>query len=231
MKINNYTAYNLINNRNFGYVTPKKINFSGANVFAFSKIKQKMVDVVDFKPIIDFAKLDKQKTYLGLQYENSVSAKVIRLFTQHFCPKKEIPCHVFCLANQDGEWIIYQSCYRENPQLGTKSGSNKAKALDWAKSKRNHEKTTEVFEMPMDVSKLEKNLGKFYGIIDIFKLGCSIILGGKGKNNSGVVCSEYIAFGFDKICDFYKKPAWLITPAHFKNYVERMHVKKIDCVN
>ena len=176
--------------------------------------------VTDKKPFIDFNSLDKQKTYVGLQYGPGISSKIIRLFTRQYCPNHDIPIHVFCFANNGEDWLIYQSCYRANPRLGTFPGASKSKAEEWAISRRNHRKKCEVFEVDVNIAPLEENIGVKYGLKDVLKLGKAILLGrnGKQQDSPGVLCSEYIALGIDNICKFYNIPSWCITPAHFKDY-------------
>ena len=73
--------------------------------------------------MIDFEKLDKNKTYLGLQYGTSLIAKQIKRFSKDYAPdSKEIPTHVLAFVYRLGEWWIYESHADTNKDLGVPSG-------------------------------------------------------------------------------------------------------------
>ena len=173
--------------------------------------------------LLDFNNLDKDKTYVGLQYGTDNVAKQIQRFSGEYCPGAEAPTHTICLTNENGEWIVYQSSGRPNELLGTPSGTYKISASKWADVVR---KKFELYDMNVDTKILEQNLGQQYGSRDIVQLMKVSILNKNGTQSDcpGVTCSEYISLGFDKICQFFKLPAWCITPAHYKSYVMQQNI-------
>lgn len=171
--------------------------------------------------IIDLAKLDPQKTYVGMQYGIDKTAKGIQICTQKYCPDSEVPSHVFSLVNENGEWYIYQSNGHATPTLGASAGVNKTRAVDWIALAKNQVKRFETYEFPVDRTVLQNHMGEGYGKGDIVNLLKAFLFNSNGQQGDapGLICSEYIALSSPEIQSFYNLPAWCITPAHFKNYV------------
>lgn len=76
--------------------------------------------------MIHFEELDKNQTYIGLQYGISRVAKKIIKYTKQYAPSSpnDIPTHVFAIVYRHdlGGWWIYESHLRENKELGFPSG-------------------------------------------------------------------------------------------------------------
>lgn len=186
---------------------------------SYSKVSEpKLVSVMMPQKEINLGNFDKNKTYVGLKYGTDNIASQVKYFSGEYCPGTEPPVHAVCLTYEDGKWWIYQSNALSNEVLGTPSGTNKVDALSWLKTINNK---LEFFDLNVDVSVLKENIGQPYGKQDILKLLFASVFNTNGQQSdgSGIICSEYIALGCKDICEFYKLPAWSITPAHIKNYM------------
>lgn len=172
--------------------------------------------------MIQFEKLDKHKTYLGLEYGESFISKQIERFTAQYAPYAlNIPSHAFALVYKFGEWWIYES--HATAKKGLPAGVRKYKQSKFEEIEKS--KLTRFCSYPLRLNKreLEIHLGEPYGYGDIKSL-CHAALhksNGEQKDSEGLICSEYIALAYPRICKFFKLPAWCITPAHFQNYIER----------
>ena len=180
---------------------------------------------------VNFNELDKEKTYIGMQYgrRNKLAKQIVR-FTKKYCPESDVPAHVFALSFKDGEWWVYESHIITNKDIGLKQGSHKLKASDWIKLGKNAFAETDVFEADFDAKLLDRNAGQPYGKGDMAKMLISSIFNRNGKqsDSEGLLCSEYIAKGMKDICEFYNLKPWCITPAHFKDYMVRKGAKEVN---
>ncbi len=171
--------------------------------------------------MINFDKLDIHKTYLGLEYGDSLIGKQIIKFTSQYAPNSlNVPSHVFAIVHKFGEWWIYES--HANGKNGLPAGVRKYKSSKFEEIEKNKLKRFMAYPLRLNKSTLEKHLGEPYGFGDIKSL-CLAGLNksnGKQKDRKGLICSEYVALAYPRICKFYKLPAWCITPAHFQNYIE-----------
>ena len=180
---------------------------------------------------INFNLLDKNKTYIGLQYSNQHKiAKQIVRFTKKYCTKSDVPAHVFALSHQNGEWWVYESHIMTNEQIGLKQGSHKLKAKDWYNLGKNRLAETDIYEANLDTNLLDKNAGQPYSFGDAFKHALMSVLNKNGKqdNCEGLLCSEYVAMGMKDICKFYNLKPWCVTPAHFKDYMVKHSIKQVN---
>ena len=81
----------------------------------------------------------------------------------------------------------------------------------------------------MDFKALDKLLGEQYAMASIKDL----MLAGIHKNNGnqkdrqGYICSEYIATAYYPIREYFKLPAYCITPAHFMQYIIDNNIKEV----
>lgn len=172
--------------------------------------------------MIDFEKLDKNKTYLGLQYGTSLIAKQIKRFSKCYAPdSKEIPTHVLAFVYRLGEWWIYESHADANKDLGVPSGVRRYKLSVWLEIEKNTQNQFKAVPFDIDFKKLENYIGQPYGVGDIRNLLKAAIFhnNGKQKDRKGLICSEYIALCAPYVPEFYNLPAYCITPAHFEDYL------------
>lgn len=174
--------------------------------------------------MIDFEKLDKHKTYLGLQYGTSLIAKQIRRFSKDYAPdSKEIPTHVLAFVYRLGEWWIYESHSDGNKDLGVPAGVRRYKLSVWLEIEKNTQNQFKAVPFDFDFKTLEHYIGQPYGVGDIRSLLKAAIFhsNGKQKDRKGLICSEYLALCAPCVAEFYNLPAYCITPAHFQDYIEK----------
>lgn len=180
---------------------------------------------------INFDKLDKEKTYVGMQYarRHKLAKQIVR-FTKKYCPDSDVPAHLFALAFKDGDWQVYESHIMTNEELGLVPGTHRLKAKDWMGLGKNAIAETDIFEAKLDVDALEENANEPYGKGDMVKQFFASIFNfnGKQSDSKGLLCSEYIATGMQDICDYYDLPTWALTPAHFKDYLVKQGAKQVN---
>lgn len=178
--------------------------------------------------MIDFEKLDKRKTYLGLQYGTSLIAKQIKRFSKCYAPdSKEIPTHVLAFVYRLGEWWIYESHADGDKDLGVPSGVRRYKLSVWLQIEKNTQNQFKAVPFKINFKSLEHYIGLSYGTGDIKELLKAALFhsNGKQKDRKGLICSEYIALCAPYIQEFYNLPAYCITPAHFEDYLTKNPVE------
>lgn len=174
--------------------------------------------------MIDFSKLDKTKTYLGLQYGTSMVAKAIRKYSQCYAPDSEvIPTHVLALIHYLNSWWIYESHMHAHRDMGIPSGVRRYKASKWLEIEEDELEEFEAVPMEFDIEQMEEYIGFPYGIGDIQALMKAALLhnNGEQEDHEGLICSEYLALCHPDICAYYQLPAYCITPAHFQDYIDK----------
>ena len=175
--------------------------------------------------MIFFGELDKNKTYIGLQYGNSAIAKKIIKYTRQYAPNsQDIPTHVFAIIyrHELGDWWIYESHIKENKELGFPSGVRRYSAKKWKKAEIKNIHQFEAYPFPFDRYYLEDFVGFRYGTGSIASLMLAGIKkkNGSQKNRAGYICSEYLACCNPNISTYFELPVWCITPAHYQRYLE-----------
>lgn len=171
--------------------------------------------------MIDFDALDKSKTYLAVQYGEGLISKKIRKYSKQYAPNsKKIPTHVLALVYSGG-WFIYESHARAVKKLNIGAGVRKIPVNLWKIAERTRQRQYFAYPLDLDREELEKHLGEPYSVGDIQSLFFAALKNdnGKQKDCNGLICSEYMALCYPKICEFYGLPAWCITPAHFADYL------------
>ncbi|DAB06232.1 TPA: hypothetical protein CPT92_07065 [Candidatus Gastranaerophilales bacterium HUM_13] len=176
----------------------------------------------------NFEKLNKRKTYIGLQYGTSLIAKKIRKYSKSYAPNsKEIPTHVFALVFRLGEWWVYESHAKGFKKLGIPEGVRRYTIDKWLEIEKKTQEEFKLYPLKLNFKTLEKNIGFPYGTGDIESLLRAAIFhrNGKQKDRPGLICSEYIALCSEDIQKFCNLPAWCITPAHFQHYIDTKGIK------
>lgn len=171
--------------------------------------------------MIQFDKLDIHKTYLGLEYGDSLISKQIEKFTADYAPNSlNIPSHTFALVHKFGTWWIYES--HASAKKGLPSGVRKYKQSKFEEIEKNKLKRFCAFPLRLNKTQLELHLGEPYGFGDIKELCLAALHKSNGmqKDRKGLICSEYIALAYPRIQKYYKLPTWCITPAHWQNYID-----------
>ncbi len=174
--------------------------------------------------------LDKSKTYIGLQYGQSLIAKEIRRFSKDYAPEsKEIPTHVCGLVFRYGEWWIFESHADGIKKYLIPSGVRHYRAENWEKVEPKCSSEYKFFELPLEEKKLEEFIGQPYGIGDIESLLRAAIFNrnGKQKDRKGMICSEYIASCCLPITEYFELQPYCITPAHFQKYIDDNNIKEV----
>ena len=172
-------------------------------------------------------KLDKTKTYLGLQYGTSLIAKKIKKYSKCYAPDSDnIPTHVLAIVyreNAGNTWWIYESHADAHKKLGIPAGVRRFKKDKWLEVEKDTQNEFECVELDLNFETLEEHIGEQYGTGDIAALMRAAILNrnGKQKDRNGLICSEYIALAYPKICEYYDLPPHCITPAHFQEYIDK----------
>lgn len=173
--------------------------------------------------------LDTSKTYIGLQYGNSLIAKEIRRFSKDYAPNsKEIPTHVCGLVFRYGEWYVFESHADSVKRFLIPSGVRHFRADNWEKIEPKCGSEYKFYEMPLDEKSLEEFIGQPYSIGDIASLLRVAITNNNGsqKDRKGLICSEYIANCCPTITKYFNLPPYCITPAHFQRYIDENGIKK-----
>ena len=175
-----------------------------------------------------FDNFDKKKTYIGLQFGKSLIAKKIEKYSKIYCPYAEkVPTHIIGLVYRLGEWQIYESTHTARLELGLNSGVRHYNEEKFKKLEDISE--YKFYQLNLDFKALDKLLGEQYAMASIKDLMLAGIHknNGKQKDRQGYICSEYIATAFTPIVDYFKLPAYCITPAHFMQYIIDNNIKEI----
>lgn len=167
-----------------------------------------------------FNNFDKTKTYIGLQFGTSLIAKKIAKYSKIYCPHTDkVPTHIIALVYHLGEWTVYESTHTARLELGLNSGVRHYNINKFLKLEKIEE--YKFYQIDLDFKALDELLGEQYAMASIKDLMLAAIHknNGKQKDRQGYICSEYIATAFTPIVDYFKLPAWCITPAHFMKYI------------
>ena len=182
--------------------------------------------------MINFDKLDKNKTYVCLEYGVGKISKIIQKYSKEYCYDMEVPSHVFALVydNRVKDWLIYESHMQGNKVGMLPSGVRKYYRVILEKVLPHVILHSDVYQLTLDTNQLEKLIGKPYGVGDIFALmnASKHHSNGKQKNRIGYICSEYIASAFPCICYHFNLPPHCITPSHFLRFVLDKDIEKIE---
>lgn len=174
--------------------------------------------------MIEFKELDKNKTYIALQYGEGLISKKIRKYSKQYAPNSnKIPTHVLALVYDDDTWYIYESHARAFKTLSVSAGVRKIPKSYWKIIEKDTQYQFRAYELNLNKNELEKHIGESYSLGDIHSLFLAALFhnNGKQKDREGLICSEYIALSYPKICEYYALPAWCITPAHFQDYLDK----------
>jgi len=173
---------------------------------------------------IKLSKLDKEKTYIGLQYDTkSFVTKQIVKFSKNYAPNsKEIPCHVLMLKYHSQKWWVYESHINGKTEKGMPAGVRRYPLQKWEQIEKKHKDGFKFYELELNRNAMEEYIGYNYGVGDIKALFKAWLCknNGKQKDYKGYICSEYFALCHNKICEYYKLPPHCITPAHIQRYLE-----------
>ena len=175
--------------------------------------------------MIDFNELDKNETYLGVQYGQGFISKKIRKYSKRYAPKSlKIPTHVLAFVFEEGEWFVYESHARGFKDLAIAAGVRRFSVEQWKIAEKDALEQFEAYKLDLNKEELKKHLGEPYSIGDIRSLFFAALFhrNGKQKNREGLICSEYMSLCFPQICEVYNLPAWCITPAHFQDYFDNL---------
>lgn len=184
--------------------------------------------------MIEFELLDKNKTYLGVQYGEGFISKKIRKYSKMYAPNsKQIPTHVLALVYENDSWYIYESHARGFKDLAIAAGVRRFTAEKWKIAESEAQEQFFAYELVIDKKTLKKHLGEPYSLGDIRSLFFAALLhrNGKQKDREGLICSEYMALCYPDICETYALPAWCITPAHFQDYFDNKGQEYIKNIN
>ena len=181
--------------------------------------------------MIDWDKLDINKTYVGLEYGQSNISQLVRKLTKEFCYNMDVPSHVFalCYDHRVGQWLCYESHNLPSEMGCLASGTRRfykpIMTLVFPQTCIH----SDIYELKLDEKILIKNLNKPYGYGDIVKLlrACLTDTNGKQKDFPGLICSEYIALASKDLRDYLKLPTHCITPAHFLKYFLDNDIEKV----
>lgn len=166
--------------------------------------------------MIDIKKLDKRKTYIGIQVGCGAVARVIQRksveLTNCDVPKNDIASHVFAMAFRNGQWLVYESHMKTR-------GVARFKFEDWAKNEQLERNF--VFEHPLDIFILEfyTRFNPGYSMGAIGKIAFSHLSDAQDdKDSAGMICSEYITMAIPKLkpCMLFDLPPWEILPLHLQ---------------
>lgn len=181
--------------------------------------------------MINFDKLDKEQTYVCLEYGQGSISKVIQKYSKEYCYNMEVPSHVFALIydKQCKQWQVYESHLRASSMGCLASGTRRYYKPVLTNVFPQVVLHSDVYPININEDILKEYLEQPYGIGDIFSLMVASKLHtlGKKKNRYGYICSEYIALAFPNICAFFNLPAHCITPAHFLRYLLDNDIEKI----
>lgn len=171
--------------------------------------------------VVSFNKLDKEKTYIGLQYGTSIISKQIMALTKRFAPNSQkVPSHVFGIKYRFDTWWIFEAHAKGDKKLGVPEGVRRCKKSVWDKIETKN--NFEFYQADLSEAKLEDYIGQQYGVGDIKSLmeACLFNKNGKQKDREGIICSEYMSLCYNDICDYFNLPPHCITPAHFQDYFD-----------
>ena len=169
-----------------------------------------------------FENLDKTKTYIGLQFGTSLIAKKIAKYSKIYCPDtSEIPTHIIGLVYHLGEWTLYESTHTARLDLGLNSGVRHYNEDKFKLVEKDAINEYKFYQIDLDFKVLDELLGEQYAMASIKDLMLAAINknNGKQRDKRGYICSEYIAAAFYPIREYFKLPAYCITPAHFYKYI------------
>ena len=175
-----------------------------------------------------FDNLDKTKTYIGLQFGTSLIAKKIAKYSKIYCPDADaVPTHILALRYMFNDWFLYESTHTARLELGLNSGVRHYKQEKFSKIENIEE--YKFYQIDLDVQVLDELLGEQYAMASIKDLMLAAIHknNGKQKDRQGYICSEYIASAFYPIREYFKLPAYCITPAHFMQYIIDNDIKEV----
>lgn len=180
--------------------------------------------------MINWDKLNPDKTYVVLEYGQGIISKLIRKLTREFCYDMDVPSHVLALVydHQVGQWMIYESHNLPNEMMCLPAGTRRYYKPQFIYAFPQTNIGGEVYEIPLSIENLVKNLGKVYGYGDISKLlrACLFHTNGKQKDFPGLICSEYLALACRPIRKYFHLPAHCITPAHWLRYIIDNKIEK-----
>lgn len=181
---------------------------------------------------INFDKLNKDKTYVCLEYGTGKISKLIQRFTKEYCPNaKEVPSHVFTLVYDKRlcTWLVYESHASANKVAGIKSGTRKYLQVLLENYFPDVVLHTDCYQVDININSLEKDLNKPYGLGDISRLMRAAILNRNGKQSDfpGLICSEYIARAYHPIQIYLGLKPHCITPAHWLDYLLENNIPKV----
>lgn len=182
--------------------------------------------------MINFKILDKNKTYVCLEYGTGTISKLIQQYTKEYCDNVTPPSHVFALVydNRVKDWLVFESHSNPSEMGCLSSGTRRYYRVILEKVFPQVLTHTEVYQLDINVDTLYKFLCKPYGFGDILQLMKAALhhTNGKQKDRPGYICSEYIALSYPLIQEYFDLPSWCITPAHFKKYVMDNQIGKIS---
>lgn len=182
--------------------------------------------------MIDWDKLDVNKTYVCLEYGTGAISRTIRKLTKEFCYDMDVPSHVFALVydKRCGQWLIYESHNLPSSMGCLAAGTRRYYKPILTNVFPQTCITSQVYQIDINEKVLIKNLNKPYGYGDIAQLlrACLTNKNGKQKNIYGVICSEYIALACKAIRKYLKLPAHCITPAHWLKYIIDNKIERIS---
>lgn len=175
--------------------------------------------------------MNRNKTYIGLQFGNSLIADKIAKYSKVYYPNSDkTATHVVGLVFLNGKWFIYESTHTPRPELGLNGGARHMNLNKFKELEKDNLNLYEFYEVKLDKIKLDELLGEQYAMQSIKDLMLAGILknNGKQKDRTGVICSEYMALANNDICNYFNLPAYCITPQHWYRYVRENNCKKID---
>ena len=178
-----------------------------------------------------FDNFDKTKTYIGLQFGTSLIAKKIAKYSKIYCPHTDkIPTHIIGLIYRLGEWQIYESTHTARLELGLNSGCRHYKQDKFKLVEKDAINEYKFYQIDLDFKVLDELLGEQYAMKSIKDLMLAAINknNGKQRDKRGYICSEYIAAAFYPIREYFKLPAYCITPAHFMQYIIDNNIPSIE---
>lgn len=182
--------------------------------------------------MIDWDKLDIDKTYVVLEYGQGVISKLIRKLTKEFCYDMDVPSHVLALVydHRVGQWMVYESHNLPNEMMCLPAGTRRYYRPQFVYAFPQTVTNGEVYEVRLNVKTLIKYLGQPYGYGDISKLlrACLLDNNGKQKDGFGIICSEYLALAYKPIRDYFNLEAHCITPAHWLRYLLDNDIEEIS---
>ena len=172
--------------------------------------------------------LNKKRTYILLEYGTGFIARQIRRFSKEYCSESDkVPTHVAMLRYNLDKWWVYEAHAKANKKFGIPSGVRRYTSDKWLQVEDINK--FEIYPLSLDIKAMEEHIGESYSLGDIKELMHAAIHNSNGqqKNRQGLICSEYFALCHRNICSYYNLPPHCITPAHIKNYVDKLQIKPI----